>query len=97
MNLNIRLVFQAGSPHLGMEYNQGGSSKQPDRGSNWMPGPPGNPAIGQLPGPPPFTGQVPPGNQAARPPSVIVIAVYILHVISMPILFFYIQLILFCS
>ncbi|KAI3455422.1 hypothetical protein Pfo_012085 [Paulownia fortunei] len=60
-------LYQAGSPHLGMDFNQVGSSKQTDRGSNWTPGLPEN-TIGQLPGPPPsFAGQVGPSNQPPRP------------------------------
>ncbi|KAK6148855.1 hypothetical protein DH2020_016380 [Rehmannia glutinosa] len=56
-------LYQAGNPHLGMDYNQIGSSKQTDRGSNWTPGLHEN----QLPGPPSFPGQVGPSNQPPRP------------------------------
>ncbi|KAK4428090.1 Cleavage stimulating factor 64 [Sesamum alatum] len=60
-------VYQGGSPHLGMDFNQAGSSKQTDRGSNWTPGLPEN-ALAQPPGPPSFAGQVGPSNQAPRGP-----------------------------
>ncbi|KAH6758799.1 hypothetical protein C2S51_019034 [Perilla frutescens var. frutescens] len=62
-------VYQTGSPHLGMDFNQVGSSKQTDRGSNWMPGLPEN-TMGQLLGPQPtFPGLAGPSNQLPRPPS----------------------------
>ncbi|KAL8458235.1 hypothetical protein ACS0TY_035111 [Phlomoides rotata] len=62
-------VYQAGKPHMGMDFNQIGSSKQPDRGSNWMPGHPDN-TIGPVSGgPPQFPGQVGPSIQPQRPPS----------------------------
>ncbi|XP_057773039.1 cleavage stimulating factor 64 isoform X2 [Salvia miltiorrhiza] len=62
-------MYQAGSPHLGMDFNQVGSSKQTDRGSNWIPGLPEN-TMGQLLGPQPgFPGQAGPSNQLPRPPS----------------------------
>ncbi|KAG8379942.1 hypothetical protein BUALT_Bualt07G0142100 [Buddleja alternifolia] len=61
-------LYQGGNPHLGMEFNQAGSSKQTDsRGSNWMPGLPEN-TMGQLPGPPSFASQMGPGNQPPRAP-----------------------------
>lgn len=59
-------VYQAGSPHLGMDFNQVGSAKQADRGSNWTPGPPEN-TLGPPPGPS-FTGQGGPSNQSSRQP-----------------------------
>ncbi|EYU21530.1 hypothetical protein ABFS82_09G104200 [Erythranthe guttata] len=56
---------QAGNPHMGMDYNQGGSSKQTDRGSNWMP----ESTAGQFQGQPPsFGGQAGPSSQPPRPP-----------------------------
>lgn len=59
-------VYQAGSPHLGMDFNQIGSSKQTDRGSNWMPGVPEN-MMGQLSVPQPaFAGQAGPSNLLPR-------------------------------
>lgn len=67
---------QGGSPHMGMDFNQVGSSKQTDRGSHWTPGLPEN-TIGQLPGvqipgpPPSFGSQVGPSNQPPRPAPVI--------------------------
>lgn len=74
----VFLLLQTGKPHLGMDFNQIGSSKQPDRGSNWMPGLPDN-TIGQGSGPPQFPGQAGPSIQPQRPPSVI-----ILHIFSYP-------------
>lgn len=59
-------VYQAGSPHVGMDFSQVGGSKQTDRGSTRIPGPPDN-TIGQLPGPS-FAGQVGPSNQPPRQP-----------------------------
>lgn len=67
---------------MGMDFNQIGSSKQPDRGSNWMPGHPDNtigPGPGPVSGPPSFPGQAGPSVQPQRPPSVI-----ILHIFSYP-------------
>lgn len=63
-------AYQGGKPHLGMDFNQIGSSKQPDRGSNWMPGHPDN-TIGPGPvsGQPSFPGQAGPSVQPQRPPS----------------------------
>ncbi|KAL2543835.1 hydroxyproline-rich glycoprotein family protein [Forsythia ovata] len=61
-------LYQGGGPQLGMEFSQIGSSKQTDRGSPWMPGLTEN-TTGQLPGPPMFPGQMGPGNQPPRPPS----------------------------
>ncbi|KAK4395258.1 Cleavage stimulating factor 64 [Sesamum angolense] len=60
-------VYQGGSPHLGMDFNQAGSSKQTDRGSNWTPGLAEN-AIVQPPGPSSFGAQVGPSNQPPRGP-----------------------------
>ncbi|KAL0441541.1 UNVERIFIED_CONTAM: Cleavage stimulating factor 64 [Sesamum radiatum] len=60
-------VYQGGSPHLGMDFNQAGSSKQTDRGSNWTPGLAEN-AMVQPPGPPSFGAQVGPSNQPPRGP-----------------------------
>ncbi|CAK9167840.1 unnamed protein product [Ilex paraguariensis] len=62
-------LFQTGGSHLGTEFNQGGSSMQPDRGSSWMPGLPENMAGTQLPGAPLVPSQMGPGNQPPRPPS----------------------------
>lgn len=72
----IFLWLQAGSPHLGMDFNQVGSSKQTDMGSNWRPGLPEN-TIGQLSGPPAFAGQAGPSNQPPRQPPVIILHFYI--------------------
>ncbi|GFP99928.1 cleavage stimulating factor 64 [Phtheirospermum japonicum] len=61
---------QGGNPHIGMDFNQSGSSsRQPDRGgSNWTPGLQEN-TIGQFPGQPSFPGQVGPSNQPPPRPS----------------------------
>ncbi|KAL1551556.1 cleavage stimulating factor 64 [Salvia divinorum] len=62
-------MYQTGSPHVGMDFNQAGSSKPTDRGSNWIPGLPENP-MGQLLGPQPgFPGQAGPSNQHPQPQS----------------------------
>ncbi|KAL6568146.1 hypothetical protein OROHE_003830 [Orobanche hederae] len=58
-----------GNPHLGMDFNQTGNSRQADRGgSNWAPGLQEN-TMGQLAGPPSFPGQVGASNQPPRPVS----------------------------
>ncbi|KAJ4713399.1 cleavage stimulating factor 64-like [Melia azedarach] len=63
-------LYQLGGSHLGTEFNnQVGNSMQVDRGS-WMSGPPDNPLMTQLQGPPPVVpGQMGPGNQPPRPAS----------------------------
>ncbi|CAA3005646.1 cleavage stimulating factor 64 [Olea europaea subsp. europaea] len=58
-----------GGPQLGTEFSQVGSSKQTDRGSPWMPGLPDNTSGTHLSGPSLFSGQMGPGNQPPRPPS----------------------------
>ncbi|XP_022881161.1 leucine-rich repeat extensin-like protein 5 [Olea europaea var. sylvestris] len=58
-----------GGPQLGTEFSQVGSSKQTDRGSPWMPGLPDNTSGTHLSGPSLFPGQMGPGNQPPRPPS----------------------------
>nr|XP_043631906.1 cleavage stimulating factor 64 [Erigeron canadensis]XP_043631908.1 cleavage stimulating factor 64 [Erigeron canadensis] len=62
-------LYQGGSSHVGMDYNQMGISPQPERGSSWMPGISDNAAGTQLPGLsqsflPTHMG---PGSQASRP------------------------------
>ncbi|XP_051147775.1 cleavage stimulating factor 64 [Andrographis paniculata] len=57
--------YQAGGSQVGMDFNQVGSSKQPERGSNRPPNLPDN-TMGQLPGPP-FS-QAGPSNQPPRQP-----------------------------
>ncbi|KAL3631887.1 hypothetical protein CASFOL_024871 [Castilleja foliolosa] len=63
-------LYQGGNPHMGMDFNQSGSSsRQPDRGgSNWTPGLQEN-TTGQFPGQPSFPGQVGPGNQLPPRPA----------------------------
>lgn len=77
--------FQGAGQHIGTEFsNQGGSSMQVDRGSSWMSGPPENSAVTQhsgLPGPPPIVpSQMGPGNQLARPQSVIFLQLFKFHI-----------------
>ncbi|XP_073303989.1 cleavage stimulating factor 64 [Primulina huaijiensis] len=61
-------LYQAGGPHLGMEFNQVGSSSQVDRGPNWRPGIPE--AKGpHFPGPPLVASPMGPMSQPPRPPS----------------------------
>ncbi|CAA0839075.1 hydroxyproline-rich glycoprotein family protein [Striga hermonthica] len=60
-------IYQTGYPHLGMDYNQSGNSRQTDRGGpNWTSGVQENP-MGQLQRPLSFPGQVGPSNQPPRP------------------------------
>ncbi|KAL3632984.1 hypothetical protein CASFOL_025968 [Castilleja foliolosa] len=63
-------LYQGGNPHMGMDFNQSGSSsRQPDRGGpNWTPGLQEN-TIGQFPGQPSFPGQVGPSNQPPPRPA----------------------------
>lgn len=58
---------------LGTDFNnQVGSSMHADRGSLWMSAPPENSSLTQLTAPPSLVpGQMGPGNQPPRPPSVI--------------------------
>ncbi|XP_073134330.1 cleavage stimulating factor 64 [Henckelia pumila] len=61
-------LYQTGGPHLGMEFNQVGSSSQVDRGPNWRPGMPE--AKGpHFPGPPLVASPMGTINQPPRPPS----------------------------
>ncbi|KAL3512246.1 hypothetical protein ACH5RR_024963 [Cinchona calisaya] len=61
--------YQVGGSHLGPDFNQIGSSNQADRGSPWAPGLQESTSGAQLPGPLQFPGQMVPGNQPTRPPS----------------------------
>ncbi|KAK1372058.1 cleavage stimulating factor 64 [Heracleum sosnowskyi] len=64
-------LYQGGSPHLGMEFNQTGGPMQAERGSSWIPGLRENTTGTQnIPGPPSFmAGQMGPASQLPRPPA----------------------------
>ncbi|KAK1351486.1 hypothetical protein POM88_054323 [Heracleum sosnowskyi] len=64
-------LYQGGSPHLGMEFNQTGGPMQAERGSSWIPGLRDNTTGTQnIPGPPSFmAGQMGPASQPPRPPA----------------------------
>ncbi|XP_027126917.2 uncharacterized protein [Coffea arabica] len=66
----LQPLYQVGSSQLGTDFNQIASSNQADRGSPWIPGMKQESAsAAQLSGPPQFPGQMGPGNQQPRPPS----------------------------
>ncbi|KAF4373486.1 hypothetical protein F8388_025180 [Cannabis sativa] len=64
-------MYQGGNMPMGAEFNnQGGNPMQMDRGSAWMPAPPENSASTQLSAHQPVVhGQMGPGNQPPRAPS----------------------------